>query len=306
MTISLFPPALFSQGRPLPEAAHRKIGQTLATMLLKDQQHSTGSWVWSWSKNIFADVTFRTSCYKSSASGSARATCKTQLWSSVARLGMPQADQTSCWSFLEASQHIQKVLPVGGGARWIYGTWGRPACISISPFSLPGAFCSSLNRGLCPMAFISNFPPVSTDYNLILPSDFSFNYDFMSNLPQPPSTPLFCVWHSVWQLRILFFCWISSHTMVSVGNPVELTGLGALSGHLMVAQCLRELQCHTGGFVCAPKGLAGSRAQEGAASQDSQRQQHGGEGLLPILLGVNPCPEQDPKTLQVVLSCTQE
>lgn len=86
--------------------------------------------VWSWSKNIFADMTFRTSCCKSAAPGSGWAMYKTQLWSSVARLGMPQADQTSCRSFLETSQHLQKLPPVCSGppgfmvAHAARTTWG--------------------------------------------------------------------------------------------------------------------------------------------------------------------------------------
>lgn len=42
------------------------------------------------------------------------------------------------------------------------------------------AFCSSLNTGLCLMVFISNFQPVSSQYNLILPSDIIFNSVFLS------------------------------------------------------------------------------------------------------------------------------
>lgn len=65
--------------------------------------------------------------------------------------------------------------------------------------------------------------------------------------------------------------------------------------------------------MCAPKGLAESRAHGGVGLKDSQRQQHRGEGVLPILPGVYPClsrtvcsEEQAPRTLQVVFSCTQE
>lgn len=159
--------------------------------------------VWRWSKNIFADMTFRTSCCKSAAPGFGWAIYKTQLWSSVARLGMPQADQTSCSSFLETSQHLQKLLPVCSGppgfmvAHAARTTWGYPAYISIKSFFLRGAFCSSLITGLCPMVLISNFHPVSSHYNLILPSDFFFSCDFMSYSPWSLSIPLFCVWHTV-------------------------------------------------------------------------------------------------------------
>lgn len=135
----LSPPASFSQGRPLPEAAYRKAGQTFVPVLLKEQQHATGAG----SKDIFADRTFRTSCCKSSAPGSGWAICKTQLWSSVARLGMPQADQTSCWIFLETSQHLQQVLPVCSSACRIYGNMccqcdmGLPCLLPIpSPWCL--------------------------------------------------------------------------------------------------------------------------------------------------------------------------
>lgn len=158
------------------------------------------------------------------------------------------------------------VVPVCRGARRINGDtccpWdmGYPATISIQPFSLPGAFCSALNRGLCPMVLISNFQPVSTDDNLISPSDFIFSCDFMSYSPQPLSSPLFCVWHSVWQLHPLSFCWISSHT---AGSAWEVDRPGSTPRTPHGGWGLRDMSCHTGGFVCAPKGLAASTAQGG-------------------------------------------
>lgn len=116
-----------------------------------------------WSKNIFGDTTFRTSCCKSSGSGSGWATCKTHLWSSVARLGMPQADQTSCSSFVETFQHLQRVVPVGSGARRIYGDTCRRCdmglpCLYFHRRILSAhsfTFCPSLNTGLCLMVLPS-------------------------------------------------------------------------------------------------------------------------------------------------------
>lgn len=148
MTISLFfPPALFSQGRHFPRQLTGKLGKHLhqcswksSKMQQKEQPQVPGVW----SKNIFGDTTFRTSCCKSSVSGSGWAAWKTHLWSSVSRLGMPQADQTGFWSLVETSQHLQKVVPLCSGAQRIYDNvlpvWHGatllvfPSIHSFSPF----------------------------------------------------------------------------------------------------------------------------------------------------------------------------
>lgn len=137
------------------------------------------------------------------------------------------------------------------------------------PIPLPGAFCSYWNTGLRLMVLISSLLSVSSHYNLILPSDFVFSCDFMSHLLQSLSTPSFCVLHTVWQLRILPFCWISSKPPSLLGSPVELTGLWAQPGHPLVAESLREVQCHTGA-LCVLPGAGTAHSQAGLCLQDSQ------------------------------------
>lgn len=125
-----------------------------------------------------------------------------------------------------------KVLPVCSGAFRTYGNTCCQQCDMGPPcmyFHQPilsthfFALCSSLITGLCLMVLISNFQPVSSHYNLILPSYFIFNCDFMSSLPQSLSTPLFCLSHCV----TVSYPSAGSHPTPRplLGNPVELTDL---------------------------------------------------------------------------------
>lgn len=142
------------------------------------------------------------------------------------------------------------------------------------------------------MVVISNFQPVSTDDNLILPSDFIFSCDFESYLPQPLSTP--CFMSGTLCDSSTSYPSAGSHPTprALLGTPVELTGLGALSGHPVVAGGSGRCNVTPVALSVPQRGWQGAQPRVGRV-QDSQRQQHRGEGVLPMLLGAYPCPEQD-------------
>lgn len=296
MTISLFPPQhYFLRADHFLRQLTGKLGKHLHQCSWKSSNMPQVPGVWS--KNIFGDTTFRTSCCKTSVSGSDWAICKTQLWSSVARLGMPQADQRSCCSFLETSQHLQRVLPVCSGAHRIYGNTccqqcdtGLPCRYFHQPLFWPifFTFSSSLNTDLCLMVSISNFQPVSSHYNLILPSDFIFNCDFISYLPQTLSTPLFCLSLCVWQLHILLLDLIPHHDLC-LGTQWRWQSCEHCQDTSLWLRASGRYNVTLVALCVLQRGLAESRAQCGVGLKDSQTQQHRGEGVLPILPGAYPC-----------------
>lgn len=142
------------------------------------------------------------------------------------------------------------------------------------------------------MGLVSNFQPVSSHYNLILPSDFFFNRDFMSFLPQSLSIPLFCAC-ALWRL----------HTLSSAGShPTPRAPLGTQWSWQNCEHCQDTSWCPRASgrcnvtrwlCVCSKGGWQRAEPRVELGCRDSQRQQQGGEGVLPMLLGVYPCPEQD-------------